>query len=103
MNQLKYGNVLECFKRLKSILYSVLLMNIKVFLEICQEFFEIIHPPIVFENESIKEKIDEENGWQELSDEDEPECGCNLCHITRQILSFINHKIYKKLNGNKFD
>ena len=81
-------------------------MNIRLFLEISKEFFELIHPPIVEDAcENDKEKLDEEKGWQELSDDedDEPECGCNLCDITRKILLFINPEIYKKLNANKVD
>jgi hypothetical protein len=80
-------------------------MNIRLFLEMSKEFFELIHPPIVEETcENDKEKLDEEKGWKELSDEeDEPECGCNLCDITRKILLFINPEIYKKLNANKID
>lgn len=82
-------------------------MNIRLFLEMSKEFFELIHPPIVEEIcENDKEKLDEEKGWQELSDDEEWEediCGCNLCHITRQLLLFINPKIYKKLNANKVD
>ena len=59
----------------------------------------------ILENEVIEDKLDEENGLAGLSDDedDEPECGCNLCDITRKILLFINPGIYKKLNANKVD
>jgi hypothetical protein len=81
-------------------------MIIKLF-EISKEFFELIYPPIVedtFEND--KEKLDEENGLEEVSDDEEYEeeiCGCNLCHIMHQLILFINPEIYKKLNSNKID
>jgi len=85
-------------------------MIIKLF-EISKEFFELIYPPIVedtFEND--KEKLDEENGLEEVSDDEEYDeeyeeeiCGCNLCHIMHQLILFINPEIYKKLNSNKID
>ena len=81
-------------------------MIIKLF-EISKEFFELIYPPIVedtFEND--KEKLDEEKGLEEVSDDEECEeeiYGCNLCHIMHQLILFINPEIYKKLNTNKID
>lgn len=81
-------------------------MIIKLF-EISKEFFELIYPPIVedtFEND--KEKLDEEKGLEQITDQEECReeiCGCNLCDITRKILLFINPTIYKKLNDNKVD
>jgi len=83
-------------------------MIIKLF-EISKDFFDLIYSPFIediSENEVIREKQDEEKGWQESSDDEEWEediCGCNLCHITRQMILFINPKIYKKLNANKID
>ena len=82
-------------------------MNIRLFLEISKEFFELIHPPIVEETcENDKEKLDEEKGLEQITDQEECReeiCGCNLCDITRKILLFINPTIYKKLNDNKVD
>ncbi len=82
-------------------------MNIKLFFEISKEFFELIHPSFVddiIESNIIPDIFDEEKAFEELSDDDdEPECGCNLCHIMRQIVSFINPTMYKKLNPIKID
>jgi len=81
-------------------------MIIKLF-EISKEFFDLMYSPFIgdiLENEVIEDKLDEEKGLAGLSDDEEWEediCGCNLCHITRQLLLFINPKIYKKLNANK--
>lgn len=83
-------------------------MIIKLF-EISKDFFDLMYSPFiedVLENEVIRKKQDEEKGRQELSDDEECKediCGCNFCHITRQILLFINPEIYKKLNANKID
>lgn len=79
-------------------------MNIRLFLEMSKEFFELIHPPIVEEIcENDKEKLDEEKGWQELSDDEEYEEETCCCKLIRQISLFINPGIYKKLNANKVD
>ena len=79
-------------------------MNIRLFLEMSKEFFELIHPPIVEETcENDKEKLDEEKGWQELSDDEEYEEETCCCKLIRQISLFINPGIYKKLNANKVD
>ena len=79
-------------------------MNINLFLEISKEFFELIHPPIVEKTcENDKEKLDEEKGWQELSDDEEYEQETCCCKLIRQISLFINPGIYKKLNANKID
>ena len=79
-------------------------MNIRLFLEMSKEFFELIHPPIVEDAcENDKEKLDEEKGWQELSDDEEYEEETCCCKLIRQISLFINPGIYKKLNANKVD
>ena len=71
-------------------------------LEISNDFFDLMHSPFIEDiskTEVIREKQDEEKGWQELSDDEDNEiCDCNLCHITCQILLFINRTIYKKIN-----
>lgn len=83
-------------------------MIIKLF-EISNDFFDLMYSPFiedVLENEVIREKLDEEKGWQEVSDDeecDEDICGCNLCHTKHQLILFINPGIYKKLNANKID
>ena len=52
-------------------------MNIRLFLELSKEFFELIHPPIVEDiakNDNYEKNLeDEEKGWQELSDDEEYE------------------------------
>lgn len=68
-------------------------MNIKLF-ERSNGFFDI--------NEN-EEEFNEEKGCQEISDEEEDICGCNLCNLIRHIFLFINRIIYKNLNGNKVD
>ena len=82
-------------------------MNIRLFFEISKVFFDLMYSPFIediIDNEIILEKLDEEKGWEELSDdEDEEICDCNLCNTTRKILLFINPGIYKKLNANKID
>ena len=82
-------------------------MNIRLFLEICEEFFELIHPPIIddiTENENDEKNLkDEEKGCQYLDDDNESICGCNLCYTTQLLSLFINPTIYKKLNDNKVD
>jgi hypothetical protein len=65
MNQPKFGNVLRYFKnQLKSILYLILLMNIKLLFEIIKDFFDSIYSQYIEEdiNEKFinKEVIDEE-------------------------------------------
>ena len=80
-------------------------MNIKLFLEICNEFFDLMYSPFfeVIHNDIIQDIFDEEKAFEQLSDEDDIECGCNLCYTSRQLLLFINPRIYKKVNVNKID
>jgi len=82
-------------------------MNIRLFLELSKEFFELIHPPIVEDiakNDNYEKNLeDEEKGWQELSDDEEYEEETCCCKLIRQISLFINPGIYKKLNANKVD
>ena len=56
-------------------------------------------------DETILDTFDEEKAFELVSDDDEDniECGCNLCYTTRQLLLFINPEIYKKVNVNKID
>jgi hypothetical protein len=86
-------------------------MNIKLFFEISKEFFDLMYSPFIedtiIENE-FRENLyvsddDEEKNISAIDKEKEIICGCNLCHITRKILLFINPRIYKKLNDNKVD
>ena len=81
-------------------------MIIKLF-EISKDFFDLMYSPFieeVFENKVIRVKLDEEKACQEPSDdEDEPECDCNLCYVTREIILFINPEFYKKRISNKDD
>jgi hypothetical protein len=83
-------------------------MIIKLF-KISKDFFDLMYSPFIediSENEVIREKQDEEKGWQGSSDDEEWEeyvCSCNLCHIADKLILFINPKIYKKLNYNKID
>jgi hypothetical protein len=86
-------------------------MNIKLFFEISKEFFDLMYSPFIeddiIEND-FRENLylsddDEEKNILAIDKEKEIICGCNLCYITRQILLFINPRIYKKLNDNKVD
>lgn len=82
-------------------------MNIRLFLEISRDFFDSMHSPFIDVNHDdiIQDVFDEEKAFEQLSDDDEDdiECGCNLCYTTRQLLLFINPRIYKKVNVNKID
>ena len=81
-------------------------MNIRLFLEISRDFFDLMHSPFINtdHDDIIPYIFDEEKSFEEVSDdEDDLECGCNLCYTTRQILLFINPIIYKKVNVNKID
>lgn len=74
-------------------------------LEISKDFFDLMYSPFIEdinENEVIRDKLDEENGWKELSDDEDEEEICEW-NLIRQILLFINPTIYKKLNMNKVD
>lgn len=81
-------------------------MNIKLFFEISKDFFDSIYS-LDLEEDIVEKKEEEKDLELELeideSDDEEDICGCNLCHITGQLLSFINSKNYKKLNANKVD
>lgn len=80
-------------------------MIIKLF-EISKEFFDLMYSQFiedVLENEVIEDKLDEEKGLAELSDDEECEKDIYLCHSMRKLILFINPVIYKKLNANKVD
>jgi hypothetical protein len=95
----------------------------KLFFEVCKEFFDLLYLPFVsdiIEKEIIGEKynenLDEEKGYQEASyiedenyiqekqdveknnNQEEDFCSCDFF---RQMVSFINSRIYKQLNNNK--
>jgi hypothetical protein len=94
----------------------------KLFFEICKEFFDLLYLPFVsdiIENDIIREELDElnkdfdeENGYQveednlviqydgENQEEHDDEVVCS-CEFLRQILSVINARIYKFINDNK--
>ena len=60
-------------------------MDIEIFLEICGEFFDQIHPNIYDEDylNQSQSILPNYNSNEEL-------CDCNLCHVIRQISLFIN-------------
>ncbi len=62
-------------------------MNIKFFLDMCEDFFEQIYPPPFIENKD--NEIIRENSSDDESD-DEDMCECNLCYLVKQILLYIN-------------
>ncbi len=78
-------------------------MNIKLFFEISKEFFDSIYSQYIEEEEEcideetviIKEKIDEEKGWNKYDDDDNL-CYCNGCNIYRQFVLFIDPNISNK-------
>lgn len=71
-------------------------MIIQLF-EISKEFIVAMYSPFV---DDITEN---DNDEKRIEDDDEPVCGCNLCHTTRQLLLFIHPNVSKKLNDNKVD
>jgi len=86
-------------------------MNIKIFsfFDICKEFFDLMHSPyIYYEYEEKKEEVwDEEKGFiafkELLENEDKESYTCNLYHIIRKVLLYINPKMYKELNDTKVE
>ena len=76
-----------------SILYSLLLMSIKLFFNVSKEFFDQMYSPGFDETENIIESTDEEKGFQEWFEKQNEElCMCNLCIIITQILSMLELK-----------
>ena len=63
-----------------SILYSLLIMSIKLFFCVTKEFFDQMYSQCFDETENIIESTDEEL------------CMCNLCLIITQILSLLEFK-----------
>ncbi len=84
-------------------------MNIKLFLEISKEFFDLMHSPYIdYEYKEKKEEIwDEEKGfiaYKELIENDDKEINtCNLYCIIRKVLLFFNLHFYKKLDDVKVE
>ena len=86
-------------------------MNTKniFFFDICKEFFDLMHSPYIYnEYEEKKEEIwDEEKGiiaYKESLENDIKETySCNLYHIIRKMLLYINPKIYKKIDDVKVE
>jgi len=103
----------------------------KLFFEICKEFFDLLYLPFVsdiIENEIIREELDElnkdfdeEKGYQDLEhnlviqdiqdiqdnqydgeNQEEHDDGVVCsCDFLRQTVSFIHTRIYKFINDNK--
>lgn len=79
-------------------------MNINDFLAVAKEFFDQLNPNFCeYYIEDNNDKLDEEKGFQEVSDDEECEEEMFWCELIRQISLFINPGIYKKLNANKVD
>jgi hypothetical protein len=77
-------------------------MCISFFFQISKEFFDSIHSPYIDEHEFIDNSLalDEENNYityrELLEFNNEDLCYCYLCKSIRQLLLFINPKIYKQ-------
>ena len=67
-------------------------MSIKLIFEICEDFFDFIYSQGIDNLHDVNKKVDldEEIGIED----DEDECYCNACCISRHILSVLNH--YKR-------
>ncbi len=76
-------------------------MNIRLFFEITKEFFDSMYSLVEEDyeenvnEEKVQENVDEENGDEEKGWDEECECYCNACSISRQILLFIDPNIYE--------
>ena len=60
-------------------------MNMKEFLQACEDFFNQINPNIYDE--------DEENDCKQNNEEDNEMCFDNLCHLMRDTLLLINPRM----------
>jgi len=75
-------------------------MCIQLFFQISKEFFDSIHSPYIDEHDNslVLDNQDEENiiTYRELLEcNNEDLCYCYLCKSMRQLLLFINPRIYK--------